>query len=166
MLFEISFLQVLSLYLESRVYSLSFILAIFLSFTGLGSLHSLYVYKRLKDSFFASVFVLICFYGLFLTFANIYFREVLLSLIFPLRLSLLFIFLAPLAYLLGMPFMYAFHYLEDKGLLSSKLISSAWAVNGFFSVIGALGAKLLCMHIGFTVSLSLAASLYLLAWIV
>jgi hypothetical protein len=43
------------------------------------------------------------------------------------------------------------------------MIPWAWGVNGFFTVIGAVGALMLGMAFGFKVVLALAAGCYLMA---
>ena len=48
---------------------------------------------------------------------------------------------------------------------SSYLIPWAWATNGFASVIGAVSAKLLNLHLGITTTILWALLIYLLAWL-
>jgi hypothetical protein len=75
-------------------------------------------------------------------------------------LSLLLI--APLAFLMGLPFPLALTLLRTH---DHSLIPWAWGVNGYASVISASLATLIAIHYGFTVVVVCALLIYLLAWI-
>jgi hypothetical protein len=72
--------------------------------------------------------------------------------------------IAPLAFLMGMPFPIGLSRLADE---APAFIPWAWGINGCASVLSALLAALLAVHLGFSVVLLLAAALYataVLAW--
>jgi len=81
-----------------------------------------------------------------------------LGLVWRVLISLLLI--APLGFVLGMPF--------PKGLqavaeAAAELVPWAWGVNGFFTVIGSVAAVILGMAFGFRFVLGVAAVCYLVA---
>lgn len=71
--------------------------------------------------------------------------------------------LAPVGFLLGMPFPLGLRRISER---SSALGSWAWAVNGFFTVIGTVLAQVLGMMIGFRMVLLIAATCYFAALLI
>ena len=69
---------------------------------------------------------------------------------------------APLGTLLGVPFSTGLRFVGEE---ATPLVPWAWAVNGFFTVIGSVGAMILSMAFGFTVVLIIAAACYAAAFI-
>jgi len=70
------------------------------------------------------------------------------------------ILIAPLAFLMGMPFPTGLSQLEPR------MIPWAWGVNGCASVIAAVLATMLAIHAGFNVVIVLSLALYgLAAWL-
>ena len=67
---------------------------------------------------------------------------------------------APLAFLMGMPFPIGLSRLAAE---APAFIPWAWGINGCASVLAALVAALLAVHVGFSMVLLLAAALYVLA---
>lgn len=63
--------------------------------------------------------------------------------------------LVPLGFLMGMPF--------PTGLRLVKTVEWAWALNAAASVLGSVGAMVIAIHFGLTVTLACAAVAYLLA---
>ena len=78
----------------------------------------------------------------------------------PLRILISLLLIAPLAFLMGLPFPLGLSRLRK---LEPTLIPWAWAVNGCASVISAILATLLAIEIGFALLVGLAALLYLSA---
>jgi hypothetical protein len=71
--------------------------------------------------------------------------------------------IAPLAFFMGMPFPLGLARLADY---APDLIPWAWAINGCASVISAVLATLLAIHLGFTTVIAVALALYALAlWV-
>jgi hypothetical protein len=74
---------------------------------------------------------------------------------FVLKLILSGVVLAPLGFLMGMPF--------PTGLRLVKTVEWAWALNAAASVLGSVMAMIIAIHFGLTVTLLCAAAAYLLA---
>jgi hypothetical protein len=79
------------------------------------------------------------------------------------RLAAFLASLAPVAFLMGMPFPLA---LSRMARTDSPAIPYAWGVNGFFSVAGASIASIGALWIGFHATVAAGCILYLLAGIV
>jgi len=78
----------------------------------------------------------------------------------PARVILTLVLTAPLAFLMGMPFPLGLSRLAAE---SPAFIPWAWGINGCASVLSALLAGLLAVHLGFGAVLMLAAGLYAVA---
>jgi hypothetical protein len=63
--------------------------------------------------------------------------------------------LAPLGFLMGMPF--------PSGLRMVDIVEWAWALNAAASVLGSVMAMVIAIHFGLTITLICAAAAYLLA---
>jgi hypothetical protein len=74
------------------------------------------------------------------------------------RLAAAAALVAPLAFWMGMPLPLAIGRLGGP-----QLVAWAWGLNGFASVVGAVLATLLAVHLGFNGVLLLASALYLAA---
>lgn len=74
---------------------------------------------------------------------------------FAIKLLVSGIVLAPLGFLMGMPF--------PTGLRLVKTVEWAWALNAAASVLGSVMAMIIAIHFGLTVTLLCAAAAYLLA---
>jgi hypothetical protein len=85
----------------------------------------------------------------------------LMSLPGALRVVIAVALIAPLAFAMGMPFPLA---LGRLGESAPALIPWAWAVNGCASVLSAVLATLLAIHLGFSLVVVLALGLYGIAW--
>ena len=157
MFIEIAFIQKFILFLHHPLYAVSVVLCSFLIFAGLGSLMS----ARWRERF--SLFSITVGIGMF---------SVLYVLLLPglfdwliqlpglIKIPVSALLIAPLAFLMGMP------YPLGMSIVSEKLpswIPWAWAVNGCASVVSAILATLLAIHLGFVFVVLVAVILYLLA---
>jgi spermidine synthase len=156
MFLEIAFMQRLMLFLAYPVYAISVVLTGFLFFGGLGS----YAAGRFcaKPRTWLTTVVL---------------AITLLSLAYLLGLTTLFnlcagwsdgakivlalLFLAPLAFCMGMPFPLG---LQEAANRAPALLPWAWAVNGCASVVGAALATINAIHFGFPTVVIMAVALY------
>jgi len=77
-----------------------------------------------------------------------------------LQLLVAALILAPVGFILGMPFPLGLRYLQSS---FPKQIPWAWGINGCFSVIGPVLATIGAVHFGFQLVSILAASAYVLA---
>jgi hypothetical protein len=160
-LIEIVLLQRFLLFLGQPIYTFSVVLASLLIFTGAGS----YLSSRVQNvSYYTLSWFLLAVVGAIL-FSLVITPPVIsltLGLALPLRVAVAVLLVAPLGALLGVPFPMG---LRIVGKEASPLVPWAWAVNGFFTVIGSVGAMILGMVLGFTAVLIIAAACYAVALI-
>jgi len=76
------------------------------------------------------------------------------------KILITLLLIAPLAFFMGMPFPLALSSLSEN---FPALVPWVWGVNGCASVISAILAMILAMHLGFTIVIVCALVLYLLA---
>jgi spermidine synthase len=86
--------------------------------------------------------------------------DAILAFDFFVRLVLVIALIAPLGFLMGMPFPWAIARLTRS---DERLVSLAWVVNGAASVIGGTVTVMVAMTFGFTAVFGMAAGLYLTA---
>jgi len=160
-LIEIVLLQRLQLFLGQPLYTLSVVLASLLIFTGLGS----YLAGRIQEVSYKTLYWLlgavVC--GILLTLAIM--PLVLawaLGFALPLRVLIAVLQVAPLGILMGAPFPTGLRIVGEE---AAPLVPWAWAVNGFFTVIGSVTAVILGMILGFTAVFVIAAGCYAVALI-
>jgi hypothetical protein len=75
----------------------------------------------------------------------------------PARIALTLGMIAPLAFCMGLPFPLGLSRLAEQ---APDLVPWAWGVNGCASVVSAVLATLLAIHLGFAVVILLAVLLY------
>ncbi|MBV8361777.1 MAG: hypothetical protein JO189_28160 [Deltaproteobacteria bacterium] len=160
-LIEIVLLQRLSLFLGQPIYTFSVVLASLLIFTGGGS----YLAGRFRnDPYHALSYSLLTVVGAILL-TQLIMQPLLsatLGLAMPLRVGVAIALVAPLGLVLGVPFPTGLRLVNEQAL---ELVPWAWAVNGFFTVIGSVVAMILGMILGFTAVFIIAAACYAAALI-
>jgi predicted membrane-bound spermidine synthase len=156
---EVVFIQRFTLYLGQPIYTLAVIIAGLLLFTGTGSwlsgkidLQPTMLRRRILPLLIA-VMLLISMLTPTLFHATLHFD-------LSSRIILTLLLLAPLGILLGMPFPTGIRVVSRE---TAAFVPWAWAVNGFFTVIGSVTALILGMIVGFKVVILLAAACYLAA---
>lgn len=156
---EIALLQRFTLFLGQPVYTFAVVLAALLIFTGLGS--------ALADKFGASIrknlrFIipLILVTLLVTAFLTPFIFNAALGWSLLSRVIISVLILMPLGLLLGMPFPSGLRIIGEE---APALVPWAWGVNGFFTVIGTVGALILGMAFGFKAVLVIASLCYLTA---
>ena len=87
----------------------------------------------------------------------------LVSLPAALKTAVTLVLIAPLGFAMGLPFPLG---LERVSAEAPDLVPWAWGINGCASVVGAVLASILAMHIGFTLVVCLALALYALAGVI
>ncbi len=162
---EMAFIQKFILFLRHPLYAVGVVISGFLLFAGLGSNYS----SRLKESSASRKTVLILPVAsiagialLYLYLLPLLFRH-LLWLPDPLKVMVSLCLIAPLAFCMGIPFPLGLSLLSIR---APELIPWAWGINGCASVISAVLATILAIHIGFRAIVIIAVCLYLLAAIV
>jgi predicted membrane-bound spermidine synthase len=157
MLVEIAFIQKFILFLHHPLYAVSVVLCAFLVFAGLGSLaSSRWRDRRSSLPVAAGIAVLAVLYTLLLPSLFDHLAATPVAAKIAVSASLI----APLAFLMGMPFPLG---LDAVAKRAPAWIPWAWGVNGCASVVGAILAMLLAIHLGFVVVVYAASVLYLLA---
>ena len=159
MLYEISLIQKLTLFLGYPTYTLTVTLMSILVFTGVGSLAT-DLYAGQRNRALAVAFGTLAGLTLFYQFGLGLVTAQFLASPLPVRVLLAIVMLAPLGLCLGafMPLGLAtVSALTDH---SREYIAWGWAVNGFFSVISSVLTTMLSMSFGFQVVLSLGLLVY------
>lgn len=153
---EIPLSQQFILFLGQPVYGLTAVLFALLLFSGLGSLTS----PRLphRPALVALIMLLLIYPILLPRLFSLF-----LGARLALRLLIAVLTLAPLGFLLGLPFPKGIAVLE---FLAPELIPWAWGVNGAASVVASVGAALLALSAGFSWVLLLGSLCYLGALVV
>ncbi len=161
MFFEICIIQMLTLFLGYPTYSLSVTLFSLLVFTGIGSLGSERgAFRRRPVA--RPLAVLAGLAVLYATGAK--------PLLAPLLGAPLWVravaaaaLVAPLGLCLGRFLPIGLARAADRSARPAELVAWAWAVNGFFGVIGSVLTTVLAMEVGFRAVLLAAFALYLVA---
>ncbi|MGD9264190.1 MAG: hypothetical protein PVJ71_00275 [Lysobacterales bacterium] len=161
MFIEIAFIQKFILFLHHPLYAVSVVLCAFLVFAGMGSLaSSRWRGRRPALAVAMSIGVLAVLYALMLP--GLF--GALAAAPGAVKIAISATLIAPLAFLMGMPFPLGLDVVASR---APAWIPWAWGVNGCASVVSAILAMLLAIHLGFAVVIFLAVALYLLAgWIV
>ena len=150
---EVPLAQRFILTLDEPVIALSVVLFAVLLFSGMGSLT---VRRWRRSRVLASLVLVVLFYPLLLE----PFSAVALRLPGSLRLALTVMAVAPLGYLMGLPFAAGLQVVERR---APALVPWAWAINGSFSVVSSVLAVMVALSWGFVVVLWLGAGAYGLA---
>jgi spermidine synthase len=156
---EVVLMQRFALLLGHPTYSVTVVLFAILLFSGLGSAWSdrrQASPARLARGLAFAVPAAI----LIVTFAVPPIARALIALPLPARLLSAMLVIAPLAFLMGIPFPLGIRVLAKRGGLT---IPWAWAANGCGSVLGSVGAVLGAMLWSFSVMLLVAGALYAVA---
>ncbi|MEE2768180.1 MAG: hypothetical protein VX833_03105 [Actinomycetota bacterium] len=159
MFFEVTMIQRLVLLLGYPTYSLTVTLASLLVFAGLGSLASsrLEGRPRLRFWLFAVLTVVTAGYLTGLTPLT----NLLIGTPAALRFVAAFILLAPLGFCLGIFMPLGLRAVARLSEHRTVYVAWAWAVNGFFSVVGSVLTTILAMAYGFRITQLLGLAVYL-----
>ena len=162
MLVEIPTIQKFTVYLGRPVYSLAIVLFSLLLFGGLGSLWSGRRWDAEGSTPHLLRFLFTAIAGMILLHTLLSFWPLPQTMAWPFPLRLLFTvaLLAPLAFLMGMPFPLGVRWVgrEQEGALPWL-----WGMNGVMSVFGSALGTLVALHWGFRATLLLATLAYLWA---
>ena len=155
---EIAYIQKFILFLHHPVYATAVVLAAFLIFAGLGSAYSARYTQHDEHArgVIHSVLAIALIGGIYTIMLGPLFA---LLLDWPVlaRILVSILLIAPLAFSMGIPFPVGLSYL---GVLNQGLVPWAWSVNGCASVLSAVLATLLAIHLGFTLVIVCALLLY------
>jgi hypothetical protein len=155
LLVEIPLIQRFILFLGHPAYALTAVLFTLLLFSGLGSLQAVHVPLRLALATLAALVL-----SLPWLLPNLFALTLGLSLGW--RLGVTVAMLAPIGFLMGIPFPRGIHGLERE---APGLIPWVWGVNGAASVVASALAALLALSFGFRWVLMAGAACYAGAWL-
>ena len=163
MFIEIAFIQKFILFLSHPLYAVAVVLCAFLIFAGLGSRFSWRVVQKNQTKPFwpvAWVVLAICLVAVvYLAVLPVLFRQF-IGLPDAAKIVISVALIAPLAFPMGMPFPLG---LSSVAGCSVQLVPWSWGINACASVVGAILATLLAIHLGFTVVVVAALCFYVLA---
>jgi len=157
---EIVYIQKFILYLGHPLYAAAVVLAGFLIFAGLGSRHAAGIAPQRAGRHISRAAKAIIAVSAVYLLALPWLFDVSIALPGPAKAALVLILIAPLAFFMGMPFPLG---LSRLAAGAERLIPWAFGINGCASVIAAVLATLLAVHIGQSRLLIAALALYGLA---
>lgn len=160
-LVEIVLSQRFILFLGHPIYALSVVLAGLLFFSGLGSLAAAKIGLQGGRAQRLAILGILVVGGAYVFGLPVLFQRFLHA-DTAFRVGLSFLLLAPLGFLMGMPFPLGITRLQDRG----QVVAWAWGVNGYFSVLGSVLSIILGLAFGFTWVLVIALGVYAVAWVV
>ena len=155
---EIAFIQRFVLFLGHPTYALTVVVFLMLLSSGIGSYVARRWFPDPNRIWIASVIVvaaaLVYLLGLPVMLSS------LVGLPFPAKLVLSAVVLAPLGFVMGMPFPTGIRALSGVG---QQTVEWAWAMNAASSVLGSVSAMVIAIHWGLNVALLVGAGAYLAA---
>jgi hypothetical protein len=157
---EMVLLQRFTLFLGQPIYTLAVVLAGLLVSTGAGSYKASRVSEVSRGSLIP-IAVLILGAVISTALLSPYVFSLALPLTLPWRVLVSLALISPLGFLLGMPFPNGLRIVAEE---APALVSWAWGVNGFFTVIGSVCTSILAMAFGFRAVLAVAAACYVIAF--
>jgi hypothetical protein len=162
MFIEIAFIQKFLLFLAHPLYAVAVVLCAFLVFGGLGSRYSprFAAAKRWGDHPLAWLAAFIAGVALVYLFVLPAIFRHLMPLTDPARIAISIALIAPLAFAMGMLFPLGLTRLAGR---HDALIPWAWGLNANASVIAAILATVLAIHLGFSAVIVFAVALYVVA---
>ncbi len=163
MFVEIAFIQKFVLFLSHPLYAVAVVLFAFLLFAGVGSRLSRRLHDaaatRLRNPLAAVALAIAVSAALSLSLLAWLFEHA-MGLPDAARIAVSVTLIAPLAFFMGMPFPLGLARVEAR---DAGLVAWAWSINGCASVIGAVLATLLAIHVGFAAVVVAALVLYAVA---
>ena len=169
---EIAFLQKFVIFLGHPLYAAAVVIGGVLVFAGLGSALSDRLARRLTGAkllgldappgalaIHLAVGAIVVIALAYLWLLPAVFQALALTAM-PVRVGVSLLLMAPLAFCMGIPFPVG---LRRLATLREALVPWAWGINGCASVISAVLAIILAVHLGFTAVVLCAVALYVLA---
>jgi len=157
---EMAFIQKFILFLSHPLYAIAVVLSGFLVFAGIGSACSGQLVHRVATMGRSPVSVAVAGISmialLYVVLLPILF-QLLMGLADSIKMAVSILLIAPLAFLMGMPFPIGLNRVADN---APDFIPWAWGINGFASVVSASLATLLAIEFGFTAVVLIALVFY------
>jgi hypothetical protein len=157
---QISMIQKFTLFLGQPVYTMLTVIATMLVASGIGSKFSVLINTKTQRQKVLAVFIFISVYSILLGLLNPVIFSSFSSAGIIVRILISIVLIFPLGFFMGMPFPIGISLIQDS---ENRYVPLAWAVNGFFSVIGTVLTMILAMILGFQIVFILTGILYLIA---
>jgi len=155
---QIALIQKFTLFLGQPVYTMLTVISTMLIFSGIGAKYSVKLTGSKKNIQY--IFLGIVVYTFLIGLVSPYLFDAFVSLGLLLRIIITVVMIAPLSFLLGVPFPTGISAISND---DSRMVGVSWAVNGFFSVIGTVITMILAMMFGFKIMFFIAGVFYLIA---
>ena len=159
---QVVLIQIFHKLIGFPVHTFVLVISTMLLSAGLGSVCSIKFLKMVGNRT-SVVFLMIIVYGLLFIFSFEKLFYLLLSYSLPIRLLCGAIMIAPLSFFMGMPFPIGILGLSSN---NQAAIPWAWALNGFFTVLGGYLAIIISINSSFTTVLFLSLVIYAVALLV
>ena len=163
MLVEIPLIQGFILVLDQPAYAMTAVLFGVLLFSGIGS-HFGTQKLSLKTALGLLILILLTYFLLLPKILNLSLGMSLVA-----RLGITMLLIAPLGFLMGIPFSAGLERMRTKFTKDNAalrwMVSYIWAVNGASSVISSILASLISLSFGFRITLALGMAFYTLAYL-
>jgi hypothetical protein len=156
---EISFIQRFTLFLGHPLAAIAVVLAAFLVFAGFGSGVAGELAGRPWTAITIAAVGITMIAGLYLVALPVL-LPALVAMPPWAKIAVTLVLIAPLGFAMGVPFPSGLQLVAAE---APGLVPWAWGINGCASVVGAVLASLLAMHIGFTLVVCVALALYAVA---
>lgn len=164
MLVEIPLIQRFILILDQPTFAMAAILFTILLFSGIGS-----QFGTPKLSLSTALILLVSLLVLYLPLLPA-FLNLTLGWSLGFRLLVTMILIAPLGFLMGIPFSGGLNWIrsisEKTDLADQWMVSFVWAVNGASSVVASILASLITLSFGFSITFGVGIVFYLIAYFV
>jgi hypothetical protein len=161
MFIEIVLMQKMVIFLGHPTYALSVVLTTLLGAAGLGSFAAGYIPQLHRRALYSIMVAIIATIYLESWVTNRWLQE-LLSLSLTGRILVCIGLMAPLGFVLGMPFPSGLRILRSR---APELLPWGWAVNGFFSVFSSILCIVLSQRLGFTTVFQIGAGIYVVGFL-
>lgn len=155
---QIALIQKFTLFLGQPVYTMLTVISTMLIFSGIGAKYSVKLTGSKKNIQY--IFLGIVVYTFLIGLVSPYLFDAFVSLGLLLRIIITVVMIAPLSFLMGVPFPTGISAISND---DSRMVGVSWAVNGFFSVIGTVITMILAMMFGFKIMFFIAGVFYLIA---
>lgn len=157
MFVEMVFIQRFILYFGNPVYAASAVITSLLIFSGLGSYHSNYFSLNRKRLLIIFTFIVSMLFAYSFILTPVLQQTVHVTQF--LKLLIVFLITAPLAFCMGIPFPAGLSHISK---MNTELVPWAWGINGCISVISTALATVVAVEMGFTWVMLFAALAYCL----
>jgi hypothetical protein len=154
-------IQMFSKLIGFPTHTLVVVISTMLIFAGIGSAYSKRQLEKSNNHTFIFTIIIAYLVAFVLTFEWLFYA--LLGLPLTARILCAIVMIAPLAFLLGMPFPIGIMSLSGS---SNYAVPWVWAINGFFTVLGGFLAIIISIISSFATVLLISAAIYGIAMIV